>query len=151
MHALWAVPLLCIAGALADPALIPPWGPLAVPAEQVGTNFTACGPRRGPACVVDGDTFKLGQRKIRIIGIDAPELAAPQCRREAALASKSATRLRELLNQGPFEMVAHRLRRQDRHGRDLMVVRRDGVSIGGQLVDEGLAERFVGSKIGWCG
>ena len=100
--------------------------------------------------MIDGDTFKLGDRKIRIIGIDAPELAEPRCPEEAALARRSADRLLALLNQGQFEMVAHRLQREDRHGRDLMVLERNGASIGRQLIDEGLAQRYIGSKRSWC-
>ena len=144
------VPLLLVVGALLDPSLVGPIGPLAAPPEQVATSFTPCGPGRGPACVIDGDTFKLGDRKIRITGIDAPELAAPKCPAEAALAKRSAARLQQLLNQGPFEMVAHRLQQQDRHGRDLMVVRRGDVSIGRQMIAEGLAHRYIGSKRSWC-
>ena len=143
-------PLLLVAGALLDPSLIEPVGPLADQPELVATSFTPCGPGRGPACVVDGDTFKLGDRKIRITGIDAPEVAGPKCPAEFALARRSADRLRQLLSQGPFEMTAHRLQRQDRHGRDLMVVRRGNVSIGRQMIDEGLAHRYIGSKRSWC-
>jgi micrococcal nuclease len=143
------VPLLALAGALFDPSLLAPFGPLA-DREEVTATFTACGPGRGIACVIDGDSFKLGDRKIRIVGIDAPELIEPRCPQEAALARRSADRLLALLNQGPFEMVAHRLRRQDRYGRDLMVLERNGNSIGGQLIDEGLAHRYFGAKGSWC-
>jgi micrococcal nuclease len=129
--------------------LIEPIGPLAA-TERVSATFTPCGPARGSACVIDGDTFKLGDRTVRITGIDAPELAAPRCPAEAALARRAADRLLALLNRGPFDMVAHRLQREDRHGRDLMVIRRDGNSIGGQLTDEGLAHRYIGSKRSWC-
>lgn len=149
-RALWFIPALLLAGALLDPSLIAPVGPLAAAPERVSTSFTPCGPGRGPACVIDGDTFKLGDRKIRITGIDAPELLAPQCPGEEALARRAADRLLELLNKGEFEMVAHRLQRQDRHGRDLMVVKRDGQSIGRALIDEGLAHRYIGSKWSWC-
>lgn len=148
-RALWLVPLLALAGALFDPALIAPFGPLAA-SERVTATFTPCGRGRGPACVIDGDTFKLGDRKIRITGIDAPELAEPRCAAEAALARRSADRLRALLNQGPFDMVAHRLHGEDRHGRYLRVLRRNDQSIGGQLIDEGLAHRYIGSKRSWC-
>lgn len=149
---LWllAVPILALAGGLLDPSLIGPVGPFAAAPEVVSTSFTLCGPGRGPACVIDGDTFKLGDRKIRITGIDAPEIDSPKCATEAALARKSADRLLVLLNNGEFEMVAHRLQRQDRHGRDLMVIRRNGRSIGAQLIDEGLAHRYMGSKRSWC-
>lgn len=143
-------PLLLLGGALLDPSLIEPVGPLAAPPQQVTTSFTPCGAGRGPSCVVDGDTFKMGDRRIRITGIDAPELAEPKCPAEAALARHAADRLRTLLNQGQFEMVAHRLHRQDRHGRDLMVVRRGEQSIGAQLIEEGLAHRYFGSKRSWC-
>ena len=147
---MWLVPILLLAGALLDPALIPPWGPLADQAERVSAKFTPCGPGRGNACVIDGDTFKLGDRKIRITGIDAPELANPLCPEEAALARRSADRLRTLLNEGSFDMIQHRLHRTDSHGRDLMVIERGGVSIGDRLVEEGLAHRYLGSKASWC-
>ena len=149
-RALWLIPILLLGGALLDPSLLAPVGPLAAPPQRVSTSFTSCGPGRGSACVIDGDTLKLGDRKIRIIGIDAPELMAPQCPAEEVLARKSADRLRELLNQGEFEMVAHRLQRRDRHGRDLMVLQRNGQSIGAILIDEGLADRYLGSKRSWC-
>ena len=143
-------PLLLIAGALLDPSLIKPFGPLAARAERVTAQFTPCGPGRGPACVIDGDSFKLGDRKVRITGIDAPEMIAAKCPAEAELARKSADRLRALLNEGSFDMIAHRLQRQDRHGRDLMVIERNGALIGDQLIDEGLAHRYIGSKRSWC-
>lgn len=146
---LWFAPLLLIGGALLDPSLIAPFGPLAA-TERVSATFTPCGPGRGSACVIDGDTFKLGDRKIRIIGIDAPELASPRCQTEAELARRASDRLLQLLNQGPFDMVAHRLQREDRNGRDLMVIRRGGVSIGATLMEEGLAHRYIGSKRSWC-
>lgn len=149
-RALWLIPVLLLVGALLDPSLIPPAGPLASAPERVSTRFTPCGPGRGSACVIDGDTFKLGDRKVRITGIDAPELRAPQCPGEEALARRAADRLLELLNQGEFEMVAHRLQRRDRHGRDLRVIQRNGRSIGAVLIEEGLAHRYLGSKWSWC-
>lgn len=149
-RALLLVPLLAVAGALLDPSLIRPFGPLAAQAERVSTRFTPCRGGGSPACVVDGDTFKLGQRSIRVTGIDAPELANPRCAEEAALARRSADRLLVMLNDGSFDMIAHRLQRQDRHGRDLMVLERNGESIGDRMIAEGLAHRYIGSKRSWC-
>jgi endonuclease YncB( thermonuclease family) len=149
-RALWLVPLLLVAGALLDPSLIPPMGPLAAPAERVSTQFSLCRGQGSPACVVDGDTFRLGDRSIRITGIDAPELASPRCPAEAALARRSADRLLAILNEGPFDMIAHRLQRQDHHGRDLMILERGGESLGDRLMAEGLAHRYIGSKRSWC-
>ena len=54
-----------------DPALVEPVGMLAMAPERIDEHFTRCGRGRGHACVIDGDTIKLGQRKIRIIGIHA--------------------------------------------------------------------------------
>ena len=151
MRSLWIVPLLLVAGAVLNPAYIRPFGPFAAQPERVTATFTACGPGRGPACVADGDTFRLGTRRIRITAIDAPELASPLCPAEAALALRSADRLRALLNEGPFEMNAHRFHRTDNYGRELMDISRGGASIGDRLIVEGLAHRYIVSKEGWCG
>lgn len=148
--ALWALPLLIVAGALLDPKLFGPIGPLAAPPERVSTAFVACDRGGEPACVVDGDTLMLGDRTVRIMGIDAPDLATPRCEIERDLARRSADRLMVLLNQGPFDMVAHRLQRHDRNGREMMQLRRDGRSIGERLIDEGLAHRYTGFKRSWC-
>src|SRR5688500_18037969 len=50
-----------------DPALVEPIGLMATAPERVDERFTRCGRGRAHACVIDGDTFKLGDRKIRII------------------------------------------------------------------------------------
>ncbi len=145
-----AIPLLLLAGALLDPAIIAPFGPLASRPERVAATFTPCGPGRGTACVIDGDTFKLGERKVRITGIDAPEVATPRCPAEAALGRKAGDRLLALLNQGDFDLVGHRFNGRDRHGRDLRTLWRGNTSIGDQLITEGLAHRYMGMKRSWC-
>lgn len=150
VQAIILVPFLLLAGALLDPGLIKPRWILAVPPEKVGDHFTLCGPGRGEACVIDGDTFKLGARKIRIVGIDAPELTHAQCPAEAALGVRARDHLRGLLNQGGFTMTAHRLQQVDSYGRELMVVERGAVDIGQQMIDDGLAHRYLGSKGSWC-
>ena len=148
---LLAAACLAIVGAAFDPAIIAPFGPFAAPPERVGATFTRCG-RGAPgfACVIDGDTVRLGERRVRITGIDAPEIDHPQCAVEAELAERAADRLTQLLDQGPFEMVAHRFNMVDRYGRDLRVLRRDERVIGDQLIGEGLAHRYYGVKGSWC-
>jgi endonuclease YncB( thermonuclease family) len=139
-----------------DPALIEPPGFLSSEPEPVSANFTRCGPGRGAACVIDGDTFKIGQRRIRVIGIDAPETHPPRCAEEARLGEEATAKLRELLNQGAFEMVAPVYGTTDRYGRDLRVARRklpDGSmqSIAADMRTSGLARRYAGGfKLGWC-
>lgn len=150
LRALFIIPVLLLIGALMDPALMKPRWIMADRPQQVSDNFTLCGRGRGHACVSDGDSFKLGERKIRIAGIDAPELAAAQCPEEAALGVRSRDRLVVLLNQGKFTMTAHRMQRLDQYGRELMAVERGDRDIGQQLIDEGLAHRYVGHKTSWC-
>ena len=138
-----------------DPALVEPPAFLSSDPETVDQQFTRCGPERGHACVIDGDTFKLGERKVRIIGIDTPEVQA-RCPEEARLAEAATAELLRLLNDGPFEMVAPIYRATDRYGRDLRVVRRklgDGSmqSIAAEMRESGFARRYLGGfKAGWC-
>jgi len=130
--------------------VIEPMGLVATPPERVDEHFTRCGRGRGHACVIDGDTFKLGDRKIRIIGIDAPETHPARCAEEAAKGEAATARLQALLNQGPFEMIGSRADMTDRYGRDLRTIMRDGRSIAEQLREEGLARRYLGYRMGWC-
>jgi len=123
--------------------------------ERVDARFTRCGRGRGKACVVDGDTFKLGQRKIRIVGIDAPETHSAKCPDEARLGEAATAELMRLLNQGPFDMAGRIDDMSDRYGRDLRVVTRtqsDGTtqSIAEDMRASGLAHRYLGRKSNWC-
>jgi micrococcal nuclease len=130
--------------------MVEPIGLVATAPERVDERFTRCGPGRGHGCVIDGDTFKLGQRKIRIIGIDAPETHPPRCPAEAALGEAATARLQALLNEGPFDMVGSRADMTDRYGRELRTLTRGGRSIAAQLVEEGVVRRYLGYKMGWC-
>ncbi|HET7709836.1 MAG TPA: thermonuclease family protein [Sphingomicrobium sp.] len=137
-----------------DPALVEPPAFLSTEPERVHAQFTRCGRGRGQACVIDGDTFRLGSRRIRIIGIDAPEVHA-RCPREAALAQAATARLQALLNQGPFVMVGRFDDMADRYGRDLRRIERrraDGTvqSIAQEMRASGLATRYLGYKANWC-
>jgi micrococcal nuclease len=151
--------LLAILASLAvgyDPALVEPPAFLSTEPETVDSQFTRCGPGRGQACVIDGDTFKLGDRKVRIIGIDAPETHPPGCAEEARLGEQATAKLQALLNEGPFEMSAPIYGSRDRYGRDLRSLTRarpDGSaqSIAGEMRENGLARRYLGGfKSGWC-
>ena len=118
--------------------------------ERVAERFTRCGaPGSGFACVVDGDSFRLGERRIRIRGIDAPEREGA-CLAETELAAKAAQRLTVLLNRGPFVMTARRGDERDRYGRQLRDLTRGRESIGDTLVEEGLAHDYSGAKTSWC-
>lgn len=100
-------------------------------------------------CVVDGDTFRHEGVTVRIADIDAPEVRDFRCSSEKQLGDRATLRLRELLSAGPFELAPID-RDADVYGRKLRVVMRDGQSLGGQLVEEGLARRWTGSRRSWC-
>lgn len=112
-------------------------------------QFELCGSIR-VTCIVDGDTFWLDGRKIRIADIDTPEISEPKCQSEYDLGMRATYRLQELLSEGPFELVPIPGRDKDQYGRDLRVVVRNGRSVGDQLVAEGLARTWSGRKEPWC-
>lgn len=117
--------------------------------EQYQVSFGRCsGPIR-INCVVDGDTFWLKGTKYRIADINAPEVSNPGCNAEAALGERATSRLVDLLNGGSFSLRDTDLD-QDKYGRMLRVVTREGESIGEVLVAEGLAERWTGRRRSWC-
>lgn len=105
--------------------------------------------RPGLVRVIDGDTFDYAGERIRIAGIDTPELNA-RCGREADLAVRAAARARAWLAAGPFELRADADRDVDRYGRKLRSVVRGGSSIDDVLVSEGLARRWTGHRRPWC-
>ena len=123
--------------------------------QVIEGRFTRCGRGRGYYCVVDGDTFKLGDRAVRVVGIDTAEREA-ECAAEAVQAEASTKALQGWLNRGPFRMT-HRLDQPiDRYGRSLRTVYRlrpDGSE--DRLADfmrrEGGARGYWGGGRGeWC-
>ena len=126
--------------------------------EPVDQDFSRCGGKSGwgdDACVVDGDTIRFDERRVRIVGMDTPEMAS-RCAGEAALAEAATVRLQAWLNEGPFEMVARADDPVDRYGRDLLTLRReqpDGTyeDVADVMRAEGLARSYSGGlREGWC-
>jgi len=140
--------LTLLAMAFAGNAAFGLWSAPAAPATPVAAvHFGWCSGSVRLNCVVDGDTFYLAGRKVRIADIDAPETHPSRCSAEATLGSRATSRLLALLNAGPFELKGSG---QDRYGRDLRTVVRDGRSLGGILVAEGLARPWTGRRLPWC-
>lgn len=117
-------------------------------------TFAKCGSAKRVNCVVDGDTFWLRGTKVRVADIDTPETHRPSCPAEALLGERATIRFAELLNEGSFALEPTGSRDEDRYGRKLRIVTRDGQSLGMQLVAEGLARPWVkGAPTGrdvWC-
>ncbi len=85
--------------------------------------------------VIDGDTVILDDgRKVRYLGINAPEHGQPYAR--------DATNLNRRLVSGLSVRLEFDQIREDRHGRLLAYVHRDGKLVNGQLLAEGLAHVF---------
>lgn len=124
-----------------------------VPAREgavaASITFGLCHSGGGTNCVVDGDTFWMAGEKIRIADIDTPETHPPRCAEEARLGAAATVRLQVLLNAGPVTLESID-RDTDRYGRKLRVVTRGGQSLGGVLVDEGLARWYGGGRRSWC-
>lgn len=125
--------------------------------SEVALTFHACGAGRGPNCVVDGDTFIIGARHIRIVGIDAPEIGTKaRCPAEALLADAARDELVRLLNQGPFILQPPEDGLRDEYGRELMTVTRtlpDGSrqDIARMLVESGKVRDYPGGpRQPWC-
>jgi len=129
---------------------ITPPNPLALPALGEGP-FTLCSRGSRIQCVVDGDTIYYAGRKIRLEDIDAPETFQHKCESELALGKRATDRLLQLINSGPFQLVNRGGRDEDRYGRKLRTIERDGRSLGEILVAEGLARRWDGARHSWCG
>jgi micrococcal nuclease len=117
--------------------------------DREAARFAQCSGAVRVNCVVDGDTFWYQGRKIRIADINTPETSEPKCSREAELGAKATARLTQLLNAGAFSLESAD-RDQDRYGRTLRVVTRDGESLGAALEREGLAEHWKGYRGDWC-
>ena len=114
-------------------------------------DFALCAAAPRQDCVIDGDTIRYGGVRIRLQDIDAPETHSPKCAAEAALGRPATLRLLELVNAGPFELVQTGVRDEDRYGRKLRVLARDGRSLADTLIAEGLARSWDGARRSWCG
>jgi micrococcal nuclease len=113
-------------------------------------SFALCAGASRQNCVIDGDTIRYRGVKIRLEGIDAPEVFSPKCASEAARGRRATQRLLELMNAGPFAVVRTGGRDEDSYGRKLRTIERAGRSLGDVLIAEGLARRWDGARRSWC-
>lgn len=153
---LWAAPLavgvavfLATSPEVADRSLAAAI-PIHSGSDRESASFTRCGGFGGSDnCVIDGDTFRYRGEKIRVADINTPETSSPKCAAEAELGARATARFQQLLNAGPFTLEPID-RAQDKYGRALFVVTREGESLGAALVSEGVAEEWRGYRREWC-
>ena len=125
-------------------------------AVVVDQGFAPCdAPGYAANCAVNGDTFRLGQRRIRIANIDAPEVDG-QCPAERTAARAATLALAAWLDQGPFQMLPAAEVPRDQYGRELHQPwreRPDGSrdDLADHLIASGHARAFDGGlREGWC-
>jgi len=90
----------------------------------------------GHAQAIDGDTLTVGDRKVRLFGIDAPELDQT-CRRSGrswACGTSAKQMLADLVASGPVRCDVMDL---DRYGREVAVCKVRGDDIGALMVRQG--------------
>jgi len=93
----------------------------------------------------DGDTLRLtDDRRVRLLGIDTPEMNYHKGTPPQPLADAARRRLQTLLPKGSPVGLARDRQRQDRYGRELAhTYRPDGTSVEEVLLREGLAVSFI--------
>jgi len=95
----------------------------------------------GSVRVVDGDSLALGERRLRLKGIDAPELKQ-RCRKdghEYGCGVEAASFLRGLVGRHPVDCKGEGI---DRYGRDLVRCKAGGVDLNATMVRSGQAIAF---------
>ena len=97
----------------------------------------------GKPVITDGDTIRIGDTRIRIEGIDAPErdqLCGDETLQNYACGVKATEALREIIGSKSVDCNISGL---DRYGRSLGTCFVDGVDIGREMVRDGWASAFV--------
>ena len=126
-------------------------GSVSPDAEPIRAKFSLCASAKRINCVVDGDTFWYQGVKYRISDINTPEISQPGCERERQLGRQAQVALLQTLNGSGLTLEQQERRDTDKYGRKLRVVMQDGQSIGDALIAQGLAHRWQGHKLNWCG
>lgn len=114
-------------------------------------KFFLCGTAKQDDCVVTADRFVFHGQKIRLVGIEVPDIKKPRCEAERIKASDAKLRVRAFLDSGPFELVSWQGNNSTVDGHQLRDVTRNGRSLADVLVNEGLAKRPGSARSGWCG
>jgi endonuclease YncB( thermonuclease family) len=120
-------------------------------AGSYNAKFFLCGTAKQDDCVVSADRFVFHGEKIRLVGVEVPDIKKPHCEAERIKASDAKLRVRAFLDSGPFDLVSWQGNDAEVEGHKLRDVTRNGRSLADVLVNEGLAKRPGQGKGGWCG
>lgn len=99
----------------------------------------------------DPDQLQTVEARVRLAGINTPELHHPQCSAEAQQAVAAWHAAQALVPNGTQVQVLG-VGQHDKYGRLLAtLVRADGLDVGAELVRLGHARAYDGkAKAGWC-
>ena len=136
-HKSWFVPCWSVAFALAVAVLSGPSFARGIPIIPPDLMLT------GPARVIDGDTIDIAGNRIRLEGIDAPEVGqtCQNAKAETWDCGNAATRMMVSLTQ--YRRVDCKVTGLDKYGRVLAVCAVAGLDINAEMVKRGYAWAFV--------
>lgn len=103
---------------------------------------------------VDGDTYQIAGRRLRLAGWDSPETgSAAKCRKEHELGLRAEAQAKLFIGTGTTATL--QLLGQDQYKREVARIWLDGTDIGKMLNVDGLAlpihKDEVSAKADWCG
>jgi len=102
-----------------------------------------CANVSGPIRVVDGDTFEIGGDRIRLFGIDAPEIGQPCTLNSGAEIDCGAWVDAQVTELYEGKTASCEGRERDRYDRLIATCQVNGEDMGRTLVAEGLARAFL--------
>lgn len=122
----------------------------AAPALAEDARFMLCEALPHRTCVQSGDLIWLRGQAVRLSDIRTPDRYTGDCPAASTLGWNAAMRLRDLLNQGPFELIEETSHDGGYVDEVLRIAERDGQSIGRMLLAEGLARPWSDEEPDWC-
>lgn len=97
----------------------------------------------GTARIIDGDTLAIGETRIRLFGIDAPE-GKQRCADALGVAYDCGSVARQALEaMTAGRSIECKARDLDRYGRTVATCEAAGLDLGGELVTQGVAVAYA--------
>ncbi len=142
-----ALTILALVGHIGSPGLASDSSPQTAMASEAAPDLMSG--YVGVTSVYDGDTFRVGAERVRILGMDAPEIGkGAKCAREQQAAVEARDYLRGVLSNSHIRMQRDGT---DVYGRTLAYVYADGHNIADTMIQANLALPYrIGEHGRWC-
>jgi micrococcal nuclease len=115
------------------------------PAVAADIRVMLCAELAYRTCVHNGDLIYLSGTPWRLADVVTPDRYLAACPKASNLAWDAAIRLRDLINEGPFDFAEVTV-----GGEPMAQLNRNGTSLGDTLVAEGLAKPRTAQTPDWC-